>query len=260
MKSFQSYTIQYFFQLSVLFLILTGCKKKPDGVIVLVTVPAFNISQTSIDTGGEISTNDDVDITAKGVCWGQNPNPTIEDSKTSDGTGKDNFTSEINGLLPNESYYARAYVRQGFNTTYGNQISFTTAPININPPCLPVKNTIKYNLITESFNYVSFGTLHASYGNYAMIGNASKADLKIEFIEKPKTGIYITREVSGFYNPSDCLIRATLSNFSYSSFNGDTLYIVENGDGKYSMTFCNVKLSSGSTPFDFYVDGNITSD
>ena len=94
---------------------------------ILTTTTASAITKTTATTGGNISSDGCSAVTARGVCWSQSQNPTISDSKTTDGSGTGSFVSNINGLLPGELYYVRAYATNGVNTSYGAQISFTTS-------------------------------------------------------------------------------------------------------------------------------------
>ena len=95
-------------------------------------MPFFNASTMTeiIDLSAlcssQIMDDGGLSITARGVCWSKTPNPTITNSKTSDGTGKGTFTSSITGLTSNTLYYARAYATTSSATVYGAQISFTT--------------------------------------------------------------------------------------------------------------------------------------
>jgi len=70
--------------------------------------------------------NSDNYILARGVCWSTSPNPTIDDNKTNDGADLGNFSSEINGLLSNTTYYLRAYATNNEGTAYSEQKVFTT--------------------------------------------------------------------------------------------------------------------------------------
>jgi hypothetical protein len=68
-------------------------------------------------------------VIARGVCWSTLSNTNIADSKTSDGTGTGIFTSSITGLAAATTYYLRAYATSSVGTSYGNEISITTAPV-----------------------------------------------------------------------------------------------------------------------------------
>ena len=56
------------------------------------------------------------------------PNPTTNNAKTSDGPGSGSFPSSLTGLLPNTTYYIRAYAINSAQTSYGNTLSFKTQP------------------------------------------------------------------------------------------------------------------------------------
>jgi len=91
---------------------------------VLTTVPP-EVTATNTISGGIISSDGGDAVTAKGVVWSTNPNPTVAlATKTNDGTGIAFYNSVINGLQPNETYYLRAYATSNIGTAYGNEVSF----------------------------------------------------------------------------------------------------------------------------------------
>jgi uncharacterized protein (TIGR02145 family) len=93
---------------------------------VLTTVPVNNITYNSAVSGGNIALDGGTAIVARGVCWSTTPNPTINDSKTTDGTGTGSFVSNITGLSPNTHYYLRCYATNSAGTAYGNELSLQT--------------------------------------------------------------------------------------------------------------------------------------
>ncbi|MFZ4414370.1 MAG: DUF1566 domain-containing protein, partial [Bacteroidales bacterium] len=109
----------------------------------ITTTIASSIMGTTASSGGNISNNGGANITSRGVCWNTSPNPTIANSKTTDGTGSGSFTSSITGLTINTYYYARAYATNSAGTSYGNEVSFTTASI-------PLISTTACTSITSS--------------------------------------------------------------------------------------------------------------
>ena len=48
------------------------------------------------------------------------------DDNTNDGTGSGTFSSNLSGLIPNTTYYVRAYATNNTGTAYGNEIMFKT--------------------------------------------------------------------------------------------------------------------------------------
>ena len=107
--------------------IFQGCKKST--IPELTTVAISDVGLTSAVSGGNIITDGGEEITAKGVCWSTSTNPTVADSKTSDGKGSASFTSNITGLSEGTTYYVRAYATNEVGTAYGNELSFTTGKV-----------------------------------------------------------------------------------------------------------------------------------
>ena len=91
----------------------------------ITTASASEIKATSAKSGGNVTSNGGINLTARGVCWSTNHNPTIENNKTTDGTTLGVFTSSITGLTLDSTYYVRAYATNALGTAYGNEISFT---------------------------------------------------------------------------------------------------------------------------------------
>jgi len=96
----------------------------------LVTLSPFNIEGTTVASGGNIISDGGDEILTKGVVWSSNTLPTIElETKTEDGAGLGEFTSDINNLSPFTHYYIRAYATNSKGVFYGNQLDFQTRPI-----------------------------------------------------------------------------------------------------------------------------------
>ena len=91
-----------------------------------VTTAIVTPGLTTAVTGGNITVDGGSPVTDKGVCWATTTNPSITDSKTSNGTGSDSFISNITVLTSGTTYYVRAYATNSQGTAYGNQIIFST--------------------------------------------------------------------------------------------------------------------------------------
>ena len=95
---------------------------------ILTTSAISDITKFTASSGATIVDNGSLSITAKGVCWNSSANPTIANSKTTDGTGSATFSSSITSLSANTTYYVRAYATTAIGTGYGDQLTFTTLP------------------------------------------------------------------------------------------------------------------------------------
>jgi uncharacterized protein (TIGR02145 family) len=114
-------------------LFLMGCAKLDNNTSApsVSTTDASSITSYTVITGGNIISNGGLDITSKGVVWSTINNPTIMlSTKTNEGPGSAMFTSTITGLTANTKYYVRAYAINTKGISYGNEISFTTRPID----------------------------------------------------------------------------------------------------------------------------------
>ncbi|MBR4199225.1 MAG: T9SS type A sorting domain-containing protein [Bacteroidales bacterium] len=92
----------------------------------VTTTVASNITDSSAVSGGNVTYDGGAAIIARGVCWDTSHNPTTSNSHTNDSTGVGAFTSNITGLLPNTTYYVRAYATNAAGTAYGAEITFVT--------------------------------------------------------------------------------------------------------------------------------------
>ena len=85
----------------------------------ITTNSALCVSETPYMAGSS--------VTARGLCWSTEQNPTIVNSKTNDGNGNDKFSSTITALSAFTTYYVRAYATYGINTVYSSEKCFATA-------------------------------------------------------------------------------------------------------------------------------------
>lgn len=92
----------------------------------LSTNVVSNITSKSALCGGKISSSPGSTISEKGLCWSTQPNPTKENYTLNLGSGMNNFSSVVTGLLPNTMYYIRAYAVNSSGISYGNQETFKT--------------------------------------------------------------------------------------------------------------------------------------
>lgn len=98
-----------------------------NGLPVVSTMAITNITSVSASTGGNITTDNGFPVTARGVCWGTNLNPTINDNHTTNGSGIGTYNSEINNLQPAVTYYVRAYAINENGIAYGENVAFSTS-------------------------------------------------------------------------------------------------------------------------------------
>jgi hypothetical protein len=109
----------------------------PGDLPALTTTVILAISANRATSGGTVIADGGTPLTGRGVCWSTSPEPTIDDSKTTDGNGIGTFASSITGLRPDTTYHVRAYATNSAGVGYGQDQIFTTtygtAPFSL--PC-----------------------------------------------------------------------------------------------------------------------------
>ena len=165
-----------------------------------------SITETSAQSGGNVSDHGGASVTARGVCWSTTQNPTTSDDCTSDGSGTGSFNSNLTNLDPDTQYYVRAYATNSEGTAYGNQRDFTTDA----KAGLPSISTSSISSITE--------TSAQSGGNVSDDGGASVTARGVcwSTSQNPKTSDDCTSDGSGTGSFTSNL----------SSLNPDTKYYV----------------------------------
>ncbi len=94
----------------------------------VTTANVIGITSTGAISGGNVTDDGGSPVTARGVVWSLNPNPSLGSSSfTTDGSGRGSFVSVISNLIPSTKYYIRAYATNANGTAYGPELEFTTA-------------------------------------------------------------------------------------------------------------------------------------
>lgn len=139
----------------------TFCTEKNYELPTVVTNNVTNVTKTGAVCGGKVTSDGNATVTARGVCWSTTQNPTINNNKTSSGSGIGSFTSNITGLQPGTTYYVRAYATNSQGTAYGSQKSFTT------------EDDIQVPTVTTSSVTNVTGSTAVCGGNVTSDGNAT---------------------------------------------------------------------------------------
>lgn len=98
----------------------------------IITLPISDTTANTAISGGNITNDGGNTITARGIVWSTNTNPTISlTTKSNDGTGTGSFTSSLSQLTANTTYYVRSYATTQYDTYYGNELTFKTNNIQL---------------------------------------------------------------------------------------------------------------------------------
>ena len=219
-------------------------KDKSEFLPVLAPLQASSITCTSAEFVGTVVTDGGSGITARGVCWAITHNPTIANSKSSNGTGSGEFTSAITGLTTGNTYYVRSYATNANGTAYGEEYKLTTAS-------LPTLTTAAVSSIT-ALTAVCGGTVTSDGGTsiqergicWATTPNPTIGVLNTTH-DDSGTGSF-TSDLSGLKTETTYYVRAYATNefgTSYgASFQFKTLSIINP-----NLTYGTVKDIDGNT-------------
>ncbi|MCD4788575.1 MAG: hypothetical protein K8R37_01145, partial [Bacteroidales bacterium] len=92
----------------------------------VTTTAASSIGFMDATSGGEVTDNGGGTVSEQGICYSKTSPPTTSDIKKKDYSGQNPFTKIIYDLVPNTTYYIRAYAINSEGTAYGGVQSFTT--------------------------------------------------------------------------------------------------------------------------------------
>ena len=153
----KKYLILSFLTLTVVF---ASCKKDVE-LPTLTSLEAFEITQTTAKSGGNITDNGGGAISASGIVWHTTENPRLDNNSgmTNDGAVLGEFISIITELIPSETYYVRAYATNSAGTAYGNQIVFQTEE----NPVLAILTTLEISQVTTN-SAISGGAITSDGG------------------------------------------------------------------------------------------------
>jgi hypothetical protein len=122
----------------------------------IVTGKIAQYKSDSILIECQITNDGKLPVLAKGVVYGETTNPTLLNSKTMNGPGKEAFTAVIkNGLILSKTYYVKSYVTNSRGTTYGNELQFTVTNDNVVTVNLPTVSTENATSITQTSATIS---------------------------------------------------------------------------------------------------------
>jgi uncharacterized protein (TIGR02145 family) len=189
----------------------------------VTTTAVSAIALTTAVSGGNVTSDGNDPVTARGVCWATTAGPTTTNSKTTDATGTGIFVSNLTGLTPGTVYYVRAYATNSVGTSYGNEISFTTTQIVV-----PTLTTTAITAITPTtaatggnITADGGGTVTARGVAYATTANPTVAGTKTS--DATGTGVF-TSNLTGLTPNTLYHVRAYATNSAGTAYGADVSF------------------------------------
>jgi hypothetical protein len=239
--------------LGVAFLSLLACKKNDGGtdkVLAKVTTNEISsIRAASAQGGGNVISQGNSLVSARGICWSTTPNPTVDNTTATSGAGSGSFIATLSNLIPSTTYYVRSYAVNEQGIAYGNQVSFTTEP-------QPASDFWIIN--SRLFQTNGIGAIWApGTRSLGAISITQGGIFTVTFKEKPSSnGSYKVRDATSVrqadLEDDECIIIIASPGVPnlFSS--------AENAGSPVSVTVNNGKIIVGFTDVDFnYMEGSI---
>lgn len=104
-----------------------------DAAPTVTTQAVSAVAETTATGNGNVTADNGDAITERGVCWNTLTNPTTANSKATSAGTTGAFTASMTGLTGSTLYYVRAYAINGVGTSYGTEVTFTTAAGDVAP-------------------------------------------------------------------------------------------------------------------------------
>lgn len=184
-----------------------------------------NITAISALSGGYIAGGNIADVTARGVCWSLKSGPTLNDICTQNGKGVGYYASSITGLVPDTTYYVRAYVSYKAGTNYGEELSFkTNTSVNDITEFKFLKNNNSPNINDDFIGVIEQGSTEDDYTiSVGVSPSTNLTQLKASFSH---TGASV--KVLG---------ADQTSGISFNDFSSPVTYVVTSLDGLKARNF-----------------------
>lgn len=235
----------------------TGCKKEQ--LAEVQTSQVTNVTSSTATAGGMVVSDGNSTIIERGICWGENFNPTIDIYHVSAGSSLGSYTCEMTGLKQNTYYYVRAYVLNSVGVNYGSETSFRTTADNGGGGNGGGGNSgggVPEGAINGKFTINANGDqVYFSKGNLQYIGSASTPYWKFADNQWDYFGTTTGQDSDSRYADRD------LFGWGTSGYNNKYPYMISTNNSDYGEGYVNIS----GTQYDWGVyncisnGGNITN-
>ena len=205
----------------------------------ITTGNVSNISTTTAQVEGNIINIGTSNITEHGHCWNTSSAPTIAlSTKTELGetTETGNFTSNLNNLQAETTYYVRAYATNETGTTYGTEVSFTTENLSVLNVTISNATNITASTASVVGNITKLGesniTAHGHCWNNSAAPNIN--DDNTDYGTANETGEY-TSPITNLQPNTTYYVRAFATNSEGTTYSSEISFTTSNGKATVSI-------------------------
>jgi hypothetical protein len=192
----------------------------------VTTSTVTDILQLSATSGGIVTSDGGSYVHSKGVVYDSISNPTLSNHYTMDGDGIGLFSSYLTNLIPNTTYFVRAYASNFVGTSYGGEVSFTTLALSLpQATTSPISNITPSGAITGGNITSDGGSMVSERG--VVYDTSTNPTLSNNFTtDGTGTGVF-TSQLTGLSPLTTYYVRAYATNSVGTSY-GNELSLLTN--------------------------------
>jgi uncharacterized protein (TIGR02145 family) len=194
---------------------------------ILNTNPVNNITAFTAYCGGNIASDGGSPVTVRGLCWNSAPNPTTANFKTTNGSGAGSFNANLNALSASTLYYVRAYATNSAGTSYGNEVSFTTANGSITLTTTAI-TAITVNSATSGGNITNNGGASVTMRGVCWNTSPFPTTANSKTTNGPGNGVFVS-ELTGLAANTLYYVRAYATNSLGTSYGNQQSFTTLSG-------------------------------
>lgn len=193
--------------------------------LAIVTTAVPLTTSTTATSGGNVTSDGGFAVTAKGVVWNTSASPTIIlSTKTNDGTGTGSYISNLTGLSSNTLYYVRAYATNTNGTSYGSELTFTTANTTPSLAATTAATSITLSSAISGGNVLSNnGFTITARGIVWSTSTSPTIALPTKTTESGTTGSFLSI-MTGLADQTIYYVRAYATNTNGTSYGSEILF------------------------------------
>jgi uncharacterized protein (TIGR02145 family) len=154
----------------------------PVGIPDVYTFTVQNIKIRSAVTEVDVSGNSVVYTLRKGICYGTNPDPTLENSLIREMPGAGWYYNTLKGLTPATTYYLRGFATTIAGTGYGKVLRFTTYKDSV----ADIDGRYYYTTTLGNREWLGSNLCVTRYNNGDPVGTTPPSFVSIETEVEPK--------------------------------------------------------------------------
>ncbi len=92
----------------------------------VTTNDVSSFTDSTAECSGNVTSQGSSTVTSRGICWDNNPNPTVKTFSISEQGSVGAFYIQLGGLSSGTKYYFKAYCETTDGIVYGAEKNFTT--------------------------------------------------------------------------------------------------------------------------------------